>query len=102
MNMIRKGPNTRLASTPGRRSTSRSSLPVNEPIRMRLSMRLRTVGPRSRWRTVLLAPAVRGAAPLHESGEDLVERRLVLLDADDVDPGAAQGVDDRRRERLRL
>src|SRR5918997_1157533 len=85
MNMIRNGPRMRLASTPGRRSTSRSSLPVNEAIRMMLWRTLR-IRQSPLLAAVRLVERTRRAPLLHEAGEDLVERRLMLLEARHGDP----------------
>src|SRR5688500_16330689 len=98
MNMIRNGPTIRLSSTPGRRSTSRSSLPVNDPIRMRLSTTLR-MDRRPSLAAVLAQGASLRSPLLHEPGEDLVEGRLVLLDAFHLDAVRPKGIDDRRRQR---
>src|SRR5688500_14953009 len=97
MNMIRNGPTIRLSSTPGRRRTSRSSLPVNEPMRIRLSTMLR-MGHRSWLAAVRVEHSAFGSSLLDEAREDLVEGRLMLLDAVDLDAVPAKRVDDRRRQ----
>src|SRR5687768_5942354 len=78
--MTANGPMIVLRSTPGLRITSRSSLPVKEPMRIRL--------PIGR-----LAVADRAALP-DELREDLVECRLLLLDPGHADPGVAKRLHD--------
>src|SRR6186997_1818396 len=82
--MIANGPTTVLSSTPGRRMTSRSSLPTKEPMRTRLPIRILAVGP--------------CATLADELGEHLVEGRLVLLEPGHTDAGDANRLDDARRQ----
>src|SRR5687768_13598143 len=98
MNMMAKGPTIRLNRTPGRRRTSRSSLPVKEPMRTTLWTRSR-IRHRPSLGCVIAGGATRSTSLLHQAGEHFVEGRLVLLDAVDVHAAAAQRVDELRRQR---
>src|SRR5690606_13015432 len=95
MNMMTNGPRIRLASTPGRRTTSRSSLPVKEAIRTMLCP-ISCIGQTPRLALVLGGDPAIGPTLLDEAGEDLVEARLMLLDAGDLDPAVPKRVDDAR------
>src|SRR5918992_3108953 len=77
-----------LISTPGRRMTSRNSLPMKEPMRMRLPIRS-------------VAVAL-GAPSLDEAGEDVVERWLQLLDPGRPHANRPHGLDDAGRQGRRI
>src|SRR5918911_4724834 len=76
--MIRNGPRIRLKRAPGRRTTSMTSLPTNEVVRVQLLS-----SPSNSSRILLLSlPTLRRRA-VDQLGEDLVERRPVLAAGQD-------------------
>src|SRR5437867_11387518 len=91
--MTRNGPSTRLSSAPGRRTTSISSLPMNEVVRTQVL----TISRKSSTIAEALGLLAGGPVACDELGEHLVERRPVLPAAHDLATHTGERLQNARR-----
>src|SRR5687767_10737850 len=90
--MIRNGPNTRLSSAPGRRTTSITSFVMKAVVRVQLLS-----SPTMRWATVPVAHVSGGVVVwCDQPREHLVEGRSVLAARFDMNAEIANRLDDAR------